>query len=48
MERVAVGQDLLGLLMFSPVRIIPSVLHTHISFIYYQSCVILIADSVIK
>jgi len=48
MERVAVGQDLLGLLMFSPVRIIPSVLHTHISFIYYQRYVILVPDSVVK
>jgi hypothetical protein len=47
MEIVAVGQDLLGLLMFSPVRIIPSVLHNHISFIWYQRYVILVADSVV-
>jgi len=42
------GQGFLQSLRFSPVIIIPPMLHTHILFIYHRVCIILAVDIVDK
>jgi len=42
------GQGFLQSLRFSPVIIIPPMLHTHILFIYHRVCIILAIDIVDK
>jgi hypothetical protein len=46
-DKMALGQVFLPVLQFSPVRIIPPMLHAH-SFIYSRHCVVFVIDSVVK
>ena len=43
-NKVALGQVFLQVLWFSPINIIPPMLHT-LSFVYYQHCILSLVDS---
>jgi len=45
-NKVAVEQVFMQVLWFSPVNIIPPMMHT-LSFIYYQHCILSLVDSIL-
>jgi hypothetical protein len=47
-DRVALGQAVLRVLRFLSVSIVPTVLHTHMSFIYHRCYITLAIDTVVK
>jgi hypothetical protein len=46
-NKVALGQVFLPVLSFSPVNVIPAMLHT-LSFIYYPHCILSLLDSILE